>query len=342
MLALAYPWAALAIPLPLLVYFLAPAHAERRTALLAPFFDRLVSLSGAHPREGLVVGRRGLWRTLVLSLCWLLAVGALMRPQWIEPPLHRDKPARDLMLLVDLSQSMETQDFVDASGAKIDRVTAVKQVLGDFLAKRKGDRVGIIVFGDAPYILVPFTADLDLARRLLGEMRAGMAGPRTALGDAIGLAIDAFAKSTAKAKTIIALTDGNDTGSRAPPVEAAAVAHDRGIVIDTVAIGDPSTVGEEKLDEATLRKIADSTGGGYYRAMDRTGLEDIYKRLDAIETRLVDTVTFRPKKEIYWIPLLGALVVSMGAEALAALFGLLRMRAARRSAGPASPQAAVT
>jgi Ca-activated chloride channel family protein len=341
MLAFAYPWAALATPLPVLVYFLAPAHAERRAGLLAPFFDRLVSLTGAEPRKGLVVGRRGVWRTLVLSLCWLLAVAALMRPQWIEPPLHRDKPARDLMLLVDLSQSMETKDFVDANGATVDRVTAVKQVLDDFLSKRKGDRVGIIVFGDAPYVLVPFTADLDLARRLLGEMRAGMAGPRTTLGDAIGLAIDAFAKSTAKAKTIIALTDGNDTGSRAPPVQAAAVAHDRGIGIDTVAIGDPSTIGEEKLDEATLRTIAQSTGGGYYRAMDRKGLEDIYRRLDAIETRLVDTVTFRPKREIYWIPLSAALVVSMGVEALTALFGFMRERAARRSGGSVSPQAAV-
>lgn len=342
MLAFAYPWAALAIPLPLLVYFFAPAYAERRAALLAPFFGRLVSLTGGEPRKGLVARRRGLWRTLVLSFCWLLAVAALMRPQWIEPPLHRDKPARDLMLLVDLSQSMETKDFVDAKGATIDRVTAVKQVLGDFLSKRKGDRVGIIVFGDAPYVLVPFTADLDLARRLLGEMRVGMAGPRTTLGDAIGLAIDAFAKSTAKAKTIIALTDGNDTGSRAPPVQAAAVAHDRGIGIDTVAIGDPSTIGEEKLDEATLRTIAESTGGGYYRAMDRKGLEDIYRRLDSLETRLVDTVTFRPKREIYWMPLGAALVVSMGAEALAALFGLMREREARRSGGSASPQAAVS
>ena len=342
MLAFAYPFAALAAPLPLLVYVLAPAHAERRTALLAPFFDRLTALSGARPQKGLVIGRRGVWRTLVLSLCWLLAVAALMRPQWIEPPLHRDKPARDLMLLVDLSQSMETRDFTDANGATIDRVTAVKQVLDDFLSRRKGDRIGIIVFGDAPYVLVPFTADLDLARQLLKEMRAGMAGPRTALGDAIGLAIDAFGKSAAKAKTIIALTDGNDTGSRAPPVEAAAVAHDRGIVIDTAAIGDPATIGEEKLDETTLRTIAATTGGGYYRAMDRKGLEDIYRRLDAIETRKVDTVTFRPKTDIYWIPLAAGLAVGMGAEALALLFGWLSRRAARRAAAAVVPEAAAS
>ena len=137
-----------------------------------------------------------------------------MRPQWIEPPLHRDKPARDLLLLVDLSGSMDTKDFTDPSGAKVDRLTAVKQVLDEFLARRKGDRVGVVVFGDAPFTLVPFTTDLDLAAAWCGEMQVGMAGPRTAFGDAIGLGVNLFAKSTVPAKTMIALTDGNDTASQ--------------------------------------------------------------------------------------------------------------------------------
>jgi Ca-activated chloride channel family protein len=343
MLSFAYPWAALAAPLPLLVYWLWPPHEERRAALLVPFFERLVRLSGATPRQGLIVGRRGLWRTFLLSLCWLMALAALMRPQWIEPPLHRDKPARDLMLLVDLSQSMETRDFVDANGQATDRLSAVKEVLDGFLARRQGDRVGVIVFGDAPYVLAPFTPDLGLARKLVQEMRVGMAGPRTAFGDAIGLAINAFAKSAAKAKTIIALTDGNDTGSRAPPKEAAAVARDRGVVIHTVAIGDPTTAGEEKLDEDTLKAVADTTGGGFYRAMDRKGLEEIYARLDAIETRKIDTVTFRPKREIYWIPLAGAIGLSMAAEAAAFLAGSLRARAGRRFKGSrAAPSGAAS
>jgi Ca-activated chloride channel family protein len=226
---------------------------------------------------------------------------------------------------------VETRDFLNAKGETTDRLTAVKEVLDSFLAKRQGDRVGVIVFGDAPYVLSPFTADLALARQLVQEMRVGMAGPRTAFGDAIGLAIDAFAKSSAKAKTIIALTDGNDTGSRAPPREAAAVAHDRGVVIHTVAIGDPTAVGEEKLDEETLRTVAETTGGGFYRAMDRKGLEQIYARLDAIETRKIDTVTFRPKREIYWIPLTGAIGLSMIAEAAAFFAGWLRAWAGRRS-----------
>jgi Ca-activated chloride channel family protein len=312
----AYPWLILLLPLPLVVYFLLPRHREKRPALRVPFFARLVDISGASPKAGTVVGRRGFWRSLALSLCWLLAVVALMRPQWIEPPLHFDKPARDLLLLVDLSGSMDTKDFTDASGATVNRLTAVKQVLTDFLKRREGDRVGVVVFGDAPFTLVPFTTDLGLAERLIGEMQVGMAGPRTAFGDAIGLGINMFAASTVPAKTMIALTDGNDTASKVPPDQAARIARDNGIVIHTIAVGDPAAAGEDKLDEAALQNVANATGGGYYRAMDRQQLATIYDKLDQIETRKVDTVTFRPKTELYWIPLGAMLILSMLSQAL--------------------------
>jgi Ca-activated chloride channel family protein len=311
MLTFAYPWLALLLPLPLLVWRLLPAHAEARRAVRVPFFALLADLSGQRPQPGVVVSRRSLWRALVLMLCWLLALAALMRPQWIEPPVHHDKPARDLLLLVDLSGSMATQDFTDPAGAKVERLAAVKQVLGDFLAKRQGDRVGIVVFGDAPFTLVPFTTDLGLARRLVDEMQVGMAGPRTALGDAIGLGVKLFARSTVPARTIIALTDGNDTASKVPPADAARVARDHRITIHTVAVGDPAAAGEEKLDEAALRDVATTTGGGFYRALDRSELADIYRRLDQVETRKVDTVTFRPRSELFWLPLLAMTVLSM-------------------------------
>jgi Ca-activated chloride channel family protein len=167
----------------------------------------------------------------------------------------------------------------------VNRLTAVKQVLDDFLARRQGDRVGVVVFGSAPFALVPFTTDLKLARQLAGEMQVGMAGPLTVVGDAIGLGNNLFVKSTVPAKTMIALTDGNDTASSVPPDEAAQVAHDKGIVIHTVAVGDPAAAGEEKLDEAALKQVADLTGGGYYRALDHEQLAGIYARLDAVETR---------------------------------------------------------
>jgi Ca-activated chloride channel family protein len=332
MLSFAYPWIALLAPLPLLARLLLPAYAKRRTGLRVPFFDRLARLSGQEPFSGGVVARRQVGRFIVLALAWLLTLAALARPQWIEPPLHRDLPTRDLLVLVDLSGSMDTKDFVDVSGRTIDRLTAVKQVLDDFLSRRKGDRVGVVVFGDAPFALVPFTTDLELCRAMLRDTAVGMAGPRTAFGDAIGLGIGLFARSTVKAKTIIALTDGNDTMSKAPPAEAAGVARDKGIVIHTVAIGDPQAAGEDKLDEAALKEVAEKTGGGFFRALDRIQLADIYRRLDAIETRRIDTVSFRPRRDVYWVPLAAMLSLTLIVQAFA-----LARRRLRSGAVPEAP-----
>lgn len=313
MLTFAYLWPALLLPLPWLVFRFAPPYTERRAAVRVPFFGTLAALTGQVPGGGTAPARRGAGRMAVLIVCWILMLATAMRPQWIEPPLHRDVPTRDMLLLVDLSASMDTGDFVDAQGRTVNRLTALKQVLDDFVSRRQGDRIGVVIFGDAPFTLVPFTTDLTLARRLVQETAVGMAGPRTAFGDAIGLGISLFDKSTVKTKTIIALTDGNDTASKVPPGEAAGVAKDRGIVIHTIAIGDPTAAGEDKLDEAALKDVAERTGGGFYRALDREQLAGIYQRLDEVETRRVETVSFRPKTDLYWIPLAAALLVSMGA-----------------------------
>ena len=316
MLSFASPWLALLLPAPILIHWLLPAYQIRRPAIRVPFLADLARLSGAEAREGSSISRRGPWRLLAPVACWLLIIVALMRPQWVLPPIHQDRPARDLLLLVDLSGSMDTADFTDPSGNRVSRLVAVKQVLDDFLSRRQGDRVGIVVFGNAPFALVPFTPDLDLARKLLGEMQVGMAGPRTAFGDAIGLGINLFATSTVPAKTIIALTDGNDTASKVPPTEAAGVAKDRGIVIHTVSVGDPTAAGEEKLDEAALKQVAELTGGGFYRALDRDQLTQIYTQLDRIEARKVDTVSFQPKVELYWLPLAALVLLSMLVQAV--------------------------
>lgn len=316
MLSFSYPWLAVLLPAPVLVYGLLPAYQIRRSAVRVPFFADLVRLTGATPRQKASVGRRGLWRTIALSVCWLLVVASLMRPQWVLPPVHHERPARDLLLLVDLSGSMDTEDFDGAAGNKVSRLVAVKEVLEDFLARRKDDRVGVVVFGNAPFVLIPFTTDLKLAHQLLDEMQVGMAGPRTAFGDAIGLGINMFAASTVPAKTMIALTDGNDTASRVPPEEAAQIAHDKGIVIHTVAVGDPEAAGEDKLDEDVLKGVSAATGGGYYRALDRQKLAEIYTKLDAVETRKVDSVSFQPKVELYWLPLAGLAILTMLFQAL--------------------------
>ena len=316
MLVFEYWWIFFLLPLPWLLRAVLPARQIRRAAVRVPFGDRLSAAAGrSHNTPDSANGHRGLVLPAVL---WLLVLTAVARPQWIEPAVTKNLPTRDMLLLVDLSGSMNQEDFTSGSGARVDRLTAVKEVLGDFLLRREGDRVGLVVFGDAPYLQSPFSTDLELSRVLLEECEVGMAGPRTALGDAIGLGVNLFDQSDAPAKTMIALTDGNDTKSQVPPIEAARVAAQRGILIHTVAIGDPTTVGEDKLDEQALREVADAAGGSYFFAGDRESLEGIYAELDKLETREVKTVSHRPRRDLFFLPLLGALFVSMLDRALAA------------------------
>ncbi|MBI4862588.1 MAG: VWA domain-containing protein [Candidatus Riflebacteria bacterium] len=313
MLTVAHAWVLALLPLPWLVRALVPPTSGGE-AVRVPFGDRLRAAGLASSSARPAAQARG--PLAVASLVWLLVLVALARPQWLEPPITRDVPTRDLLLVVDLSGSMRQEDFTTASGAKVDRLRAVKEVLGDFLTRRQGDRVGLVVFGDAPFLQAPFSTDLGLARRLLDETAIGMAGPRTALGDAIGLGITLFDGSDAPSRTIIALTDGNDTASQVPPVEAARVAKERGIRIHAVAIGDPTTVGEEKLDEAALRAVAEAAGGSYFFAADRRRLAGIYGELDRIETRQVKVVSHRPRRDLFHWPLLVALLVSLAGTAL--------------------------
>lgn len=324
MFVFAYPWLLLILPLPWLLRWLLPAVQSERVAVRVPFGERLKAVLGS--TETTTTGRR-VSRPLVVSLVvWTLLVGALARPQWIEPPITKEIPTRDLLLLVDLSGSMDQKDFANAKNEKVDRLTAVQEVLGDFLMRRKGDRVGLVVFGDAPYLQAPFSTDLTLSKRLLDECQVGMAGPRTALGDAIGLGVNLFDGSDAPAKTMIALTDGNDTKSLVPPVEAARVAAQRDIQIFTVAIGDPQTTGEDKLDEQALRDVSSVTGGSYYFAADRNSLAGIYDELDKINVHEVQTVSHRPRHDLYYWWLLAGLVLSM-ADKLVVTFKEKRSRA---------------
>jgi Ca-activated chloride channel family protein len=311
MLTLAYPWLLAVLPLPLLVRWLTPPHRETRQGVVVPFLHRLAEQTGQKPGEGAVVMRGGWLRTISLAIIWLCTVVALARPQIIEPPVTKTVPVRDMLLAVDLSGSMATQDFTDAHGRKVDRLTAVKEVLDDFLAKRKGDRVGLIFFGSAPFVQAPFTEDLHVCRELLDEAQVNMAGPQTAFGDALGLAITVFQRSTVKERVLIALTDGNDTASRVPPTKAAEIARDQGIVIHTVSVGDPRAAGEDALDVDTLKAVAFTTGGLYSHADDRAHLDAIYRQLDSLEKHQANTVSHRPRRDIFWWPLVIGLVASM-------------------------------
>ncbi len=311
MLTFAHPWLFLLAPLPWLIRNLLPAHHERKAAVRVPFLQRLSRLAGLQPGTGVVVAKRPVSQWLVLSLAWLLVVAAIARPQWLEEPIIKELPMRDLLVAVDLSGSMEAQDFTDADGNTVDRLTAVKQVLDDFFARRDGDRVGLILFGSAAFVQAPFTDDLEVVRELLDEAQIRMLGPRTMLGDAMGLAINLFERSEVDERVLIVLTDGNDTGSLVPPERAAEIARDNGVVVFTIAIGDPTAVGEQALDEKTLQNIAATTGGGYFHANDREELEAIYDHLDEINPRQVETQSYRPLSDLYYWPLAGLVLLTL-------------------------------
>ena len=308
MITFSYPWCFVLILAPVFIRWGLPAHHESRAAVRVPFLTRLASLTHQTPTPGAVVLRRSRFQHVFLVVAWLCAVLAVARPQWVEPPITKTIPTRDMLLAVDLSGSMDTKDFTDDQGQQVDRLTAVKQVLDAFLAKREGDRVGLIVFGSAAFVQAPCTEDLQVCRSLLQETQVRMAGPQTKLGDAVGLAITVFERSDVKERVLIALTDGNDTGSQVPPDKAAAIARDKGIQIYTIAVGDPQAADEEKLDEETLKTMASTTQGAYFHTADREALDKIYQRLDDLETQEVDTMSYRSKRDLFHWPL-GVLVV---------------------------------
>jgi len=333
MLNFSYPWLFLLLPLPLLIHYLAPVYHEPRMAVRVPFMQLLYRLTGKTAGKGAAVVRRSRWQKVQVVIAWIALVTAIARPTWIDEPIVRELPMRDMLVALDLSGSMETRDFTDASGAVSDRLTAAKEVLDQFLERRDGDRIGLIFFGSAAFVQAPFTEDLEVVRELLGEAQVRMLGPRTMLGDSIGVAIRLFERSEVEERVLILLTDGNDTGSMVPPVRAAEIARDTGVTIHTIAMGDPAAAGEQALDEATLKAIADTTGGGYFHAADRAELNQIYTTLDNLNPKQVETQSYRPEHELYFWPLGLGLLISMSFFGLVELRSLLRSR--RHAEAPA-------
>ncbi|MDM9627483.1 VWA domain-containing protein [Rhizobium sp. S152] len=328
MYQLDYPWLLILLPLPLVIWWILPAHRETSASVRLPFFKEVAGAAGVTPTAGSVVARRTWPQIIAETLAWCLVVLALARPQFVEPPIDKVEPQRDLMLALDLSQSMDTVDFTAPDGSSHARVDAVRTVVADFVEKRKGDRIGLIAFGDAPYPLVPFTMDHRTVETVIAQTLPGMAGPRTSLGDAIGLAIKMFEKTTVPEKVLIILTDGNDTASKMPPAKAADIAKQKSVVIHTVGIGDPAATGEDKLDAATLQKVATDTGGRYFFGGDQMQLAAIYDVLDQITPENQKSLSWRPRIELFHWPLGAAIVVLALFYGASGAAGLLRRRAA--------------
>ncbi|MBO3273841.1 vWA domain-containing protein [Pseudomonas schmalbachii] len=312
-----YPWVLLLLPLPWLAYRLLGEYRESRSAMRVPFFAVMSRAVGQVPGSARATGDR--WQLPLNLLVWALLLAACARPVWVEKPIERERPIRDLMLAIDISQSMEATDYTDASGRQVDRLSAVKSVVRDFIARRKDDRIGLIVFGTGAYPQAPLTLDHASLLMLLDEVGIGMAGPNTALGDAIGLTIKLLEKAEEQEKVLILLTDGNDTGSAITPDHAAKIAREKGVVVHTIGIGDPQASGDAKVDLQTLQDIAQATGGHFFRADDSNALQEVYATLDRLTPHKVKTFSHQPKRDLFWIPLGAALVLLALCQGVAAL-----------------------
>ncbi|RAI04335.1 hypothetical protein DLJ53_07790 [Acuticoccus sediminis] len=327
MISLGLPWALLLLPAPLLVWWLVPPRREQVPAVRFPFFRQVVGTAGAEPGPGAVVLSRSRLQMLASILVWALIVLALARPERVGAPVEITRAARDVVLAIDISGSMDTRDFRDETGAPQQRLAAVRDVVRTFVEGREGDRMALIVFGSKAYVQAPLTEDLDTILDLLDRTAVGMAGPHTALGDAIGLAIRTFETSDIDQRLLILLSDGSDTSSRMSPVNAAEIAKSKGVTISTIAVGDPNASGEDRVDLATLKDIAARTGGGAYVASDEAGLAEVYDQIDALTPREGETISYRPRQSLAYLPLLAAALIGTAVVALLH-FGTLRRRAA--------------
>ena len=311
MLEFAYPLVFWALPLPLLVWWLMPPQRERVSALRVPFFEQIAEAAGSEARAGAIVMRRRWLQLVAAALVWLLLVVGLAKPEWVGEPIVRTEAARDIMLALDLSGSMEYHDFPGEDGNDVSRFEAVQRVVDRFVAERESDRIGLIVFGTKAYLQLPFTRDLETARALVDLMEVGMAGPKTALGDSIGLAINSFEDSEVDDRLLILLTDGNDTASKMTPINASDIAKLNDIEIHTIGIGDTDATCEDRVDFDVLEAIARRTGGAFYNAEDETALEAVYRRIDQTAVADVRTQSWRPRESLVHWPAGFAVVLTL-------------------------------
>ncbi len=315
-----WPLLILALPLPLLIRWLMPAQTPvEQAALKVPFLEDFGSGTSK------VITQPEKWPLILAVLAWLFLVLASMRPQWLGEPIEQAISGRDLMLAIDLSGSMEVEDFI-IEKRRVNRLTATKNVAAEFIQRRAGDRLGLILFGTQAYLQTPLTFDRSTLTTLLNESALGLAGENTAIGDAIGLAVKRLRKQQTDSRVLILLTDGANTAGEVTPLKAAELAAEHQLKIYTIGIGADEMVvrsffGSRKvnpstdLDEKTLKAIAKKTGGQYFRARNTEELNKIYQILDELEPVEKDKQYFRPKKELYFwslgLALLLAAIVSL-------------------------------
>ena len=317
MLEFTWPWIFLALPLPLVIYRWMARAPRQDAALYVPFFSMLSRLQS--DSENITSSR--LLYLICCTLIWLLIVLAATRPQWLGEPVQLPSTGRDLMLSVDISGSMEAQDMV-VGNRQASRIDVVKAVVGDFVERREGDRLGLILFAAHSYVQAPLTFDRDTVGTLLEEAEIGIIEESaTAIGDAIGLAVIHLRNRPENSRVLVLLTDGVNNAGAVSPEQAGQLAQQENIKIYTIGIGADQVVQRTffgarainpsaELDEAVLTRIAESTGGRYFRARDVNDLVEIYEELDLLEAIEQDEQTYRPTRVLFYWPLGSAVVIS--------------------------------
>ncbi len=316
MFEMQWPWLLALAPLPLLI-MLIPAQKKEEAALRVPFFNRVqhIQTHGHHTR----LKNHG--RSLCLWAIWLCVLLAAANPQWIGEPISMPNSGRDLLIAVDISGSMKIEDMKD-HGQPINRLMAVKKVVGNFVETRKSDRLGLVLFGTQAYLQAPLTYDRQTVNTLLQETEIGFAGENTSIGDAIGLAVKRLRARPDAQRVLILLTDGANTTGELQPLRAAELAQQEHVKIYTIGFGademivDNGFFGPRKvnpsqdLDEPTMRGIAEKTGGHYFRAKNLEELTEIHQELNRLEPIESEQEMFRPVKDLFYWPLTLAMLLS--------------------------------
>ena len=327
MIEFQWPWLLLALPVPALVWWLStPAPDNRGAALRVPFYARFAGL-GAQGLSTRSPGRAGV--LAAKAFLWALLVLAAARPVWIGDPQPIPSRGRDLMLALDLSGSMETPDF-EIQGQRLDRLTVVRAVAKQFVESREGDRMGLVLFGSRAYLQAPLTLDRNTLTEMLDESEIGLAGEETAIGDAIGLAVKHLRDRPAEERVLVLLSDGANNAGVLEPVQAAEIASQEGIRIYTIGLGSANRSSRSffgvqsapggALAEAPLQRVAQVTGGEYFRARDTASLIRAHQQIDALETHEGEPVIVHPSRALFYWPLAGFFLGSIGLVAI----GLLR------------------
>ena len=308
MINIEYPWFLVLIILPLVVYWLIPrASLDKQLALKTPFFTQIKSQL---PIIGSSNFKRANYFKYLLAVIWSLLIVSGTGLQWVGKPINLPQSGRDLMMAIDLSGSMAIEDMKRPGGKAESRFDLVMRVANEFLDTRKGDRVGLVLFGTKAYLQTPLTFDIPTVKKMLNDASIALPGPQTAIGDAIGLSVKKLKQYPSQSKALVLLTDGENNSGTLQPLQAAEIAKQNGIKVYTIGLGGGQMVMKtafgkrlvntsEDLDTDVLQQIATMTGGKFFRAQNSSDLQQVYKAIDKMEPVESDKTVVRPVTYLY-------------------------------------------